>query len=134
MAGALKRGFNLAGSEDDSAIVALTGTPFNQLTLQPSRSIGNADLLQYFKGGKRNLLALRFGQGAIGATPKANGRILVDRFQRWSTASIVTLGFQSSAQTASSAMRRILSASSISDFRMISGGIKLIRSGEIDRR
>ena len=31
--GTLKRGFNLAGSEDDPAIVALTRTHFNELTL-----------------------------------------------------------------------------------------------------
>lgn len=134
MTGASKRRFDLTGIKSDAAIVTLMSPLFEQLTSQPLRRIGNADFVQYFKGGTRNLLTLGFTEGPIATTLETGRRVGDDRFCPRPAASIVALCFQNSFQTLSSAMRKIFSASSISDFSIMSGGMKLIRSGGIDLR
>lgn len=134
MTGASKRRFDLTACKGDATVVTLTGALFNQPTRQPLRRVGDAYLVQYLERDLGNLLTLGFTEGPIATTLETGRPVGDDRFCPRPAASIAAFCFQSSFQTLSIAMSKIFSASSISDFSIMSGGMKLIRSGGIDRR
>lgn len=134
MTGTSKRGLNLAVIKGYAPIVTLMRTFCQQQPGKPFRRIGNADFLQNVKSGPCDLCALGITQRPIAAALETRMRIAYDRLCWRLATSVAAFYVQSSFQTVSRAIRKILSASLTSDLSIISGGMKLIRSGGIDRK
>jgi len=134
MTGTSKRSLDLAAIKGYAPIVTLMRALCQQQPGKPLRRIGNADFVQNVKSGPGDLCALGITQRSIAAALEIRMRIAYDRLCWRLAASIAVFCVQSSFQTVSRAIRKILSASLTSDLSIISGGMKLIRSGGIDRK